>query len=380
MGGMGGGTGANDQMRAPAPDSSIQKLDRPELASDPGDVASPLALNPAEKLEKPAFAGVETEESSKKGKTLGRSSPAGAPAGVVSNALSKAVATNPARETLSTLLLDHPRVHRILILADALEAETGARLGKIVRDMPRKEPEYARLSLLQGVVVDPDHPDRATVYAMVVEEDELNRLRDLLKHEFQDNIALEADSEPRITAQLAQVGDLAVFQGEALARLEAEPPGELMAHLSNPVLDHKAEPGDSPGPGQAAQRPEESDAVPSRKAKAQFSAITDGRRGGAKPAERAAADKQTSGLVKAGEANVASNTERAKSDRTARDLKASIAPAPAPSAAVAGRSSTDPGNAFGEKPGAESRTAENSRRSLVVLVWVTTRKPTLEHN
>src|SRR5437763_1632446 len=62
-------------------------------------------------------------------------------------------------------LLSRPDVRRVFILAETLDDGTIGRVDEAIERTPRQEPEYGRIAVAQGIVLDPDRPGEAVVFA-----------------------------------------------------------------------------------------------------------------------------------------------------------------------------------------------------------------------
>src|SRR5262249_7339029 len=73
--------------------------------------------------------------------------------------------------------------------------------------------EIVRITVSQGVVIDPEDPSGAVVFVLVADERELDGLRDKLAHHLKIGIGREAEVPAPVLAQLAYAGPLEMFQG-----------------------------------------------------------------------------------------------------------------------------------------------------------------------
>ena len=64
---------------------------------------------------------------------------------------------------------------------------------------------FYKITIAQGIVLDPRHPDQATVFALVVNPRELKNLRDRLHQVLQDRVE-ESPVDPGIVTRLADIG------------------------------------------------------------------------------------------------------------------------------------------------------------------------------
>jgi hypothetical protein len=137
--------------------------------------------------------------------------------------------------------LDNPQLRRIFMVSDPGDGSVEQRVAKIVEETTQFN--FYRITISQGIVIDPRHPDQATVFALVVGPGEEHRLGQQLRTALNDRVQ-EADAEPEVVSQLADIG-----------QVEARPPSPL-AEINIPrnlVLAFKhAEPGAGGGAPEAA--------------------------------------------------------------------------------------------------------------------------------
>jgi len=110
-------------------------------------------------------------------------------------------------------MLDNPRLRRIFIVTDVLGEGTGPDLVEdIVKKTPRTEATYGRITVSQGIVIDPRHPNEATVFALVMNEQEQRNFQKRLEEEFPRRVE-DASADPEVVTQLADIGQMAVLPG-----------------------------------------------------------------------------------------------------------------------------------------------------------------------
>ncbi len=99
--------------------------------------------------------------------------------------------------------------------------------------MPRRTPSYGRFTVSQGIIVDPEHPGEATVYAVVMDAQELSALRAKLLEAFPANVE-EAEPKPEVVTELAEVGRVSVFPGVTVADVFVPSEGPKTALKAEP--------------------------------------------------------------------------------------------------------------------------------------------------
>jgi hypothetical protein len=123
-------------------------------------------------------------------------------------------------------LLDSPRLRKVFIVTDVLGGGAVKQVGEILDKTPRHQSSYGRITVSQGIVIDPDNPGQATVFAVVMDDREQEQLHAKLRAAFQDTVK---ETEPRadVVTQLADIGQVAVLPGTPVAELRFS--GDLTA-------------------------------------------------------------------------------------------------------------------------------------------------------
>ena len=133
-------------------------------------------------------------------------------------------------------MLDSPRLRRVFLVTDIIGEGTPDRVGELVQKTPRTDASYGRIIVSQGIVIDPLHPNEATVFALVMNEQELGHLRRRLEQSFPQRVE-EAEADPIVVAQLAEVGQVAVMRGTPASSVVI--PGDVSPQIAlreNPSL------------------------------------------------------------------------------------------------------------------------------------------------
>jgi hypothetical protein len=115
-------------------------------------------------------------------------------------------------------LLESPNLRKVFIVTDILGGDAGRQVGDLIEKTPRRSSTYGRFTVSQGIVFDPDHPGEATVFAVVMDDQELGQFRAKLADSFHDSFR-EADARPEVVTELAEVGQVSVFHGTPVANV-----------------------------------------------------------------------------------------------------------------------------------------------------------------
>jgi len=138
----------------------------------------------------------------------------------------KAADAELARPGQVDALLGHRKVVRALIITDALD-QSARKVQAMIEQDGAREPDFGRITLARGIVIDPDQPGEAEVFSMVVNESGLPPFLDRLRAAF-PSMTFAPDTEPTLVTQLTEVGQVAVFADVRPARLGL-PPRDVQA-------------------------------------------------------------------------------------------------------------------------------------------------------
>jgi anti-sigma factor RsiW len=101
--------------------------------------------------------------------------------------------------------LDNPDLRRIFLVANVRDGATQKQVASVVEETTRFN--YFKITIAQGIVIDPRHPGEATVFALVVSPTELDTLRNRLRTALQNQVE-EAPVDPAVVTQLADIGQV----------------------------------------------------------------------------------------------------------------------------------------------------------------------------
>ena len=149
--------------------------------------------------------------------------PADTPSAVSAARAEQATETDD-QERVRTLL-DDPHLRRVFLVADHIGQPAEQHVASLVERTTHRD--YFKITVSQGIVIDPRHPGKATVFAVVLDENELGPFRDRLKEAFSDRLQ-EDDVNPAVAMQLADIGQVVSFP--------AHPIGDLTIPRSNLAL------------------------------------------------------------------------------------------------------------------------------------------------
>ncbi len=137
-------------------------------------------------------------------------------------------AREPERRRAVAEMMGRRRVLRALIVTDVVDASD--RVKSLIERDPRKSPEFGRIAIYQGIVVDPDNPEAADVFSVALDERGCRPFLDRLRREF-PGLRVDGDVGPELLTQLPEVGQVALFPGTGAAELGA-PPAEVRPFIA----------------------------------------------------------------------------------------------------------------------------------------------------
>jgi hypothetical protein len=152
-------------------------------------------------------------------------------------------------------MLDDPSLSKVLVVTDVIGGHAEERVDALIHRTPRTDPSYGRITIGQGIVVDPRHPHRATVFALAMDGPELQDFRAKLEDAFG---AVEEPADRDVVTKLADVGQVAILPGTRA--VELVPPDGLAPRLAlrdapDELTSPPADPPAEPGPGVPAPSP-----------------------------------------------------------------------------------------------------------------------------
>ncbi len=113
--------------------------------------------------------------------------------------------------------LDNPDLRRIFLVSDVTDGATQRQVASVVEETTRFN--YFKITIAQGIVIDPRHPGEATVFALVVSPNELETLRSRLRTALRDRVE-EAPVDPTVVTQLADIGQVQACPPAPVADVE----------------------------------------------------------------------------------------------------------------------------------------------------------------
>ncbi len=120
--------------------------------------------------------------------------------------------------------LDNPDLRRIFLVSNVMDDSEQQQVASVVEQTTRFN--FYKITIAQGIVIDPRHPSEATVFALVVDPDELITLRDRLRNAVHDRVE-ETPIDPKVVTQLADIGQVQACPPSPMADVEI--PREALA-------------------------------------------------------------------------------------------------------------------------------------------------------
>jgi hypothetical protein len=128
--------------------------------------------------------------------------------------------------------LDNPNLRRVFRVKDSSDGTAQDRVARVVEQTTRLT--FYKLTVPEGMAIDPRHPAGTTVFALVVNAGELESLGKRLRVALPDRVE-EADVEPQVVMQLAEIEQVAAFR--------PAPSGEVVIPRDELAVKHVLRPG-----------------------------------------------------------------------------------------------------------------------------------------
>lgn len=141
--------------------------------------------------------------------------------------------------------LDNPDLRQMFLVTDVMDQSGPDQVATVVEQTTRFN--YYKITIAQGIVIDPRHPDEATVFALVVNPSELSSLRDRLRTAFKERVE-ESPIDPKVVTQLADIGHVQACPPSPMADVVI--PREALA-----IRIPRAKGGEDPAPAPDPETP-----------------------------------------------------------------------------------------------------------------------------
>jgi hypothetical protein len=126
-------------------------------------------------------------------------------------------------------LLDNPNQRRLFRISDDADGKVVQQVASVVASSTQFD--FYKVTIAQGIVIDPRHPGEATVYAAIVTGKGLDALRDRLAKAVPDRVE-ESQVDPAVVTQLADLGQVSAFRSVPFGDVQI--PREIMAFQRAP--------------------------------------------------------------------------------------------------------------------------------------------------
>jgi hypothetical protein len=127
-------------------------------------------------------------------------------------------------------MLDNPHLRRVFIVTDVIGGEARSQVEDLVQTTPRTEASFAKIIVSQGIIIDPRHPNEATVFALVMNDQEQRLFQKKLEQSFPQRVQ-EVGADPVLVTQLTNIGQVAVLPGTRAS--EVVIPGDVSPHAAS---------------------------------------------------------------------------------------------------------------------------------------------------
>ncbi len=131
-------------------------------------------------------------------------------------------------------LLDNPGLRRLFYVRNGADGNSEQQVAKVVERTVERG--YFKMSISQGIVIDPRHPGEATVFILMVPPGKLDSLREQLKVALADQVD-EAPADPKVVTQLADIEHVQAGQAMAVAQVSIPRADVALLHSDPAVAD-----------------------------------------------------------------------------------------------------------------------------------------------
>jgi hypothetical protein len=150
-----------------------------------------------------------------------------------SPALDRATLRADRDQTRIRELLDRPDLKHVFLVLDVIGGHADEQVNDLLRRSPRLDPSYGRITVSQEIVIDPRHPNKATVFAVVMDDREMTLLQKRLSAAF-PNAVEEEDVDANVVTRLSGIGDVAFLPGTHASDLVHPPEAPAFATRTQP--------------------------------------------------------------------------------------------------------------------------------------------------
>jgi hypothetical protein len=120
--------------------------------------------------------------------------------------------------------LDDPSLKRFFLVQSGPKNDSERAVASVVEHTTHLD--YFKITVAQGIVIDPRHPDEATVFAFVVDPNQVDRFHDQLKAAL-PGLVEQKPLDPAIATALAEISEVQSLSPTLLAKVEI--PREALA-------------------------------------------------------------------------------------------------------------------------------------------------------
>jgi hypothetical protein len=131
-------------------------------------------------------------------------------------------------------LLDNPGLRRLFYVRNGGDGKSEQQVAKVVERTVERG--YFKMSISQGVVIDPRHPGEATVFVLMVPPGKLDSLREQLKVALADQVD-EGPADPKVVTQLAEIEHVPTGQAAAYSQVSIPRAAVALLHAHPAATD-----------------------------------------------------------------------------------------------------------------------------------------------
>jgi anti-sigma factor RsiW len=133
-------------------------------------------------------------------------------------------------------LIDDPRLHRVFFVTDQIGESVENQVASFVERTSQRN--FLKITVSEGIIIDPLHPGKATVFAVVLDETQLDPFRKGLMEEFKDRVQ-DQEVDPAVAMQLADIGQVVSLPAHPIADVTIPDSTRLAFRTEVPTVEQE---------------------------------------------------------------------------------------------------------------------------------------------
>jgi hypothetical protein len=133
-------------------------------------------------------------------------------------------------------LIDDPHLQRVFFVTDRIGESVEHQVASFVERTSRRD--FLKITVSEGIVIDPHHPGKAVVFAVVLDQTELEPFREGLMKEFKDCVD-DHEVDPAVAMQLADIGQVVSLPAHPVADVTIPDSTRLAFRAEAPTVEQE---------------------------------------------------------------------------------------------------------------------------------------------